>query len=332
VDADTCAAIRKSPTSESTSSPPDCPLHLSGQPSGSPVHPAGNEHPTRRQIRDSPGPEGGLRNRLRCRVPQAHIHALLHGALRSGLSADLHRCPVVRSATSCAVAVHPSSTRSHYLARAGETDGTYVRVGSTNRRADHALIEELKRYERNESFDEQPMPELDSEAIDFRAASEFFAPVRKLVKQDLLTLGVLVRHQGRLVPTVGGLLCLARRELATSPMPGFRLGGLPGRTRPRSSTTVSCGAIRSLQSTRRWRSSRGTHTYSPATARRTYHSSEWATELRDVPRFHDWQSSTRCHESGADGRRPSRGQQRAVAEFTCCPVSSTLPAKTCSAS
>lgn len=42
-----------------------------------------------------------------------------------------------------------------------------VRVGSTNRRADPALIEELRRYARNESFDEQPMPELDSEAIDF---------------------------------------------------------------------------------------------------------------------------------------------------------------------
>jgi hypothetical protein len=33
-------------------------------------------------------------------------------------------------------------------------------------------------YARNEGYDEQAMPQLDSEALDFRAASELFAPVR----------------------------------------------------------------------------------------------------------------------------------------------------------
>lgn len=34
---------------------------------------------------------------------------------------------------------------------------------------------------RGESFDEQPMPDLDSEALDVRAASESFASVRRLL-------------------------------------------------------------------------------------------------------------------------------------------------------
>ena len=55
----------------------------------------------------------------------------------------------------------------------------YVRVGSTNRRADRELIDELRRFTRGEAYDEQPMPGLDSEALDFRAASESFAPVRR---------------------------------------------------------------------------------------------------------------------------------------------------------
>ena len=55
-----------------------------------------------------------------------------------------------------------------------------MRVGSTNRRADREWIEELKRFSRGETFDEQAMPEFDSEVLDFRAASESFAPVRKL--------------------------------------------------------------------------------------------------------------------------------------------------------
>ena len=60
-------------------------------------------------------------------------------------------------------------------------------MGSTNRRADREMIDELRRCARGVGFDEQALPELDSEAIDFRAASESFAPVRKLKRADLET-------------------------------------------------------------------------------------------------------------------------------------------------
>ena len=51
--------------------------------------------------------------------------------------------------------------------------GCYVRVGSSNRLADAALIAEMRRFASGETFDEGPLPALDSEAIDFRAAAEF---------------------------------------------------------------------------------------------------------------------------------------------------------------
>lgn len=105
-----------------------------------------------------------------------------------------------------AVEVFPSPTRPHYLAREGLDRGVYVRVGSTNRLADPELIEELRRYTRGEAYDEQPMPELGSEAVDFRAASESFASTRRLRRSDLETLRLLTIHQGRPVPTVGGIL------------------------------------------------------------------------------------------------------------------------------
>jgi len=85
-----------------------------------------------------------------------------------------------------------------------------VRVGSTNRRADDELVAELQRTSLGKSFDEQAIPELDSEALDFRAASECFAPMRKLKKTDMETLRLLVPHQGRKVPTVGGILLFGR--------------------------------------------------------------------------------------------------------------------------
>lgn len=115
-----------------------------------------------------------------------------------------------RRAHVVAVQVHSSPTRPHYLKREGLDAGVYVRVGSTNRRADRELVDELRRFARGEAFDEQPIPELDSEALDFRVASESFAAVRKLAEHDLQSLRLLTDHQGRKVPTVGGLILFGR--------------------------------------------------------------------------------------------------------------------------
>jgi predicted HTH transcriptional regulator len=109
-----------------------------------------------------------------------------------------------------AVRVYPSPIRPHYLADQGPEAGTLVRVGSTNRRADAALLAELRRYAMGRSFDEEPMPELDSEALDFLAASESFAELRTLRRRDFRTLGMIIKHQGHLVPTVGGVLLFGR--------------------------------------------------------------------------------------------------------------------------
>lgn len=54
------------------------------------------------------------------------------------------------------------------------------------------------------------MPELNSEALDFRAASESFATVRRLKHADLETLRLLTTHQGCKVPTVGGVLLFGK--------------------------------------------------------------------------------------------------------------------------
>ncbi|MCC6649573.1 MAG: putative DNA binding domain-containing protein [Candidatus Eisenbacteria bacterium] len=99
------------------------------------------------------------------------------------------------------VRVHLGSRPPYHLVPDGVEKATFVRVGSTNRRADPYLIDELRRAARGEAFDEQPVPELDSEAIDFRVASESFAPVRQLEMRDLEPLGLLATHRGRLVPT-----------------------------------------------------------------------------------------------------------------------------------
>lgn len=122
-----------------------------------------------------------------------------------------------RKAYVVVVTVHPSALRPHHLRSEGPARGTYVRLGSTNRAADAALTAELARRIGAEGYDEEPLADLDSEAIDFGAASQCFAQHRTLRRKDLETLGLLRRYQQRTVPTVGGLLLFGRERLARFP-------------------------------------------------------------------------------------------------------------------
>jgi predicted HTH transcriptional regulator len=131
------------------------------------------------------------------------------------------------------VQVYPSAARPHYLIRLGPEAGVFVRLGSTNRRADPAQIDEMRRFGQLESFDEQPIPEMSSEALDFRAASELFAPVRKLAPSALRNLRVTTKHQGREVPTVGGFLLFARARFDRFPDAWLQAGRFAGVDRTR---------------------------------------------------------------------------------------------------
>ena len=131
------------------------------------------------------------------------------------------------------VQVYPSAARPHYLERLGSETGVFVRVGSTNRRADVAQIGEMRRFGQLGSFDEQPIPELNSEALDFRAASELFAPVRKLVPSAFRNLRVTTKHQEREVPTVGGFLLFGRDRFDRFPDAWVQAGRFAGKDRAR---------------------------------------------------------------------------------------------------
>jgi predicted HTH transcriptional regulator len=77
------------------------------------------------------------------------------------------------------------------------------------------------------------MPELDSEALDFRAASESFAPVRKLARGDLETLKLVTTHQGRKVPTVGGILLFGKNRERHFPDAWIQAGRFRGTDKAR---------------------------------------------------------------------------------------------------
>jgi predicted HTH transcriptional regulator len=119
------------------------------------------------------------------------------------------------------------------LRREGLHGGAYVRVGSTNRQADRELVEELQRFARGQTYDEEPMADLDSEAIDFRAASASFARVRRLRRTDLQTLRLVTRHQGHHVPTIGGVLLFGKQREEHFPDAWIQAGRFQGVARSR---------------------------------------------------------------------------------------------------
>jgi len=118
----------------------------------------------------------------------------------------------VEGKTLLIVEVFLSNSRPHWLNKEGEEQGVYVRLGSSNRQADFALIAELRRTVEGIAFDEMPMPELAIKDLDMEMAQHAFDSIRSLNEQNLLTLKLLTKHQGKVVPTKGGILLFGKQR------------------------------------------------------------------------------------------------------------------------
>lgn len=101
----------------------------------------------------------------------------------------------------------PHLSGPYYLRSVGLERGAYIRLGSSNRAADSDMLEELRRQAHNLCFDETPLPGMNSEQIDFRVASELFARQSKSIDiNKLINLGALQNTNGKVVPSIGGIL------------------------------------------------------------------------------------------------------------------------------
>lgn len=176
---------------------------------------------------------------------EARIANLVSDAVRPRLVPEIEIHPWRRSHL-VAVHVFPSAAAPQYLKALGPEQGVFIRVGSTNRPADRAILDEIRRFATNRSFDEEPLPDLDSEALDFRAASESFGPLRRLTQRDLSVLGLTTRYGGKAVTTVGGLLLFGRARAERFPDAYLQAGRFSGQDRARvlDSTAISTHTCR----------------------------------------------------------------------------------------
>lgn len=110
------------------------------------------------------------------------------------------------------VEVFVSGSRPHWLKAEGPEQGVYVRLGSTSRQADQALIDELRRTAEGVAFDELPMPELSVDDLDLVAARRLFQGINALDDQALRTLKLITAYQRRRVPTKGAVLLFGKER------------------------------------------------------------------------------------------------------------------------
>jgi len=115
------------------------------------------------------------------------------------------------------VRVFPGERKPYYLKTKGILDGVYIRLGSSNRKADENFIEQLKLHSRNLSYDELCCYEMNYRDIDFIAIKNDFKKNNKTItKESLKNLSILKDEKGKLFGTIGGFLLYSSKQIEIS--------------------------------------------------------------------------------------------------------------------
>ena len=114
----------------------------------------------------------------------------------------------VSGKTLLVVEIFPGSNKPYYLKNTGKHEGTYIRVGSTNRKASIEMIEELERQKRRISFDSLPVYDLTPDDLDLsRFKKEFKKKSGKDIKGDILkNKGLLHSERDKVYPRNAAIL------------------------------------------------------------------------------------------------------------------------------
>ncbi|KAG6559190.1 Putative ATP-dependent DNA helicase recG C-terminal [Candidatus Rhabdochlamydia oedothoracis] len=100
-----------------------------------------------------------------------------------------------------------------HLKSKGEVEGTFIRLGSTNRLADAHIIAEIRRLKEHTSFDQLPDCRFSFDDFDFELAKQLFLTVGKTFTQaKAKALELFTTYQSETYPTKGGLLLFGKNR------------------------------------------------------------------------------------------------------------------------
>ena len=107
------------------------------------------------------------------------------------------------------IRVLPGANKPYYLKKLGPEGGIFVRIGSTNRKADSQVVAELRRQARNISLDQEIDPSFDSDILDRRLLEKFIELHGLKTKPSLdyfVKIKAAQRYDHTCHPTIGGIL------------------------------------------------------------------------------------------------------------------------------
>lgn len=111
------------------------------------------------------------------------------------------------------VEVFPSHIKPHFLKSKGKLEGTFIRVGATNKKADNEYIQELERQRLNISFDEDiSIQEVkESEINDLKTLLKKNLD-REIKREDLINLKLMRENNNNIRLTNGAYILLGNLE------------------------------------------------------------------------------------------------------------------------
>ena len=146
------------------------------------------------------------------------------------------------------IRVLAGANQPYYLKKTGPEDGIFVRVGSTNRKADTQVVAELRRQARNISFDQEIDPSFDCEIFDIKLLEKYIE-LRELEIKPTLDYLVKIRaaqsYNHTCHPTIGGLLMFCSTLPDEYSYAGFRVSRFKAENRAEliNSTIIDDGLL-----------------------------------------------------------------------------------------
>ena len=106
------------------------------------------------------------------------------------------------------VEIYPGPQKPYHLKKAGRIEGTYVRIGTVNRKASQEVIASLERARRKVGFDEEPQYHIPWEQLDLSAFADAFrkATGRALDDPAYPNLGLVAEDRNGHRPTAAAIL------------------------------------------------------------------------------------------------------------------------------
>ena len=144
------------------------------------------------------------------------------------------------------IKVLPGVNKPHFLKKLGPEKGTFIRIGSTNRQADAAVLAELGRQARNISLDGEIDHVFGCEILDLGMVQKYihWRGLNVEASLDLLVrIKAAHRYDHICHPTVGGILLFSSKLPEPYSYAGFRVSRFKGESRDElihSTTIFSC--------------------------------------------------------------------------------------------